>query len=186
VHELPIYEIFIDGKPNKIDLKRIEDCSFEIEMNDREFKVNLKTDMLGKESFSINIDDEIYNVHIPKINREKCFSINVEGVLFQAEVKIPKNREVSTFSRLIPIKPARRDKALKQVSEGSVTAPMTGRILSVMVEEGDLVKTGQVLCVLEAMKMENEITASKAGTIKKVFVSEGSPVSEGEVLFIVG
>jgi len=66
-----------------------------------------------------------------------------------------------------------------------VTAPMTGKILSVMVKKGDQVKTGQILCVLEAMKMENEVTAPKTGTVQEVYVSEDSSVSEGEALFVV-
>jgi acetyl-CoA/propionyl-CoA carboxylase biotin carboxyl carrier protein len=63
---------------------------------------------------------------------------------------------------------------------------MTGKIVSVKVKKGDQVKAGQVLCVVEAMKMENEIASSKAGVVKEVYVSEGSSVSEGEPLFVVG
>jgi biotin carboxyl carrier protein len=63
---------------------------------------------------------------------------------------------------------------------------MTGKIVAVRVKKGEQVKAHQVLCVVEAMKMENEILAPKAGTIKEVNVSEGSPVSEGEPLFIIG
>jgi biotin carboxyl carrier protein len=79
----------------------------------------------------------------------------------------------------------RREKASRHVSEGAVTAPMTGRILSIMVKKGEEAKTGQVLCVLEAMKMENEITSPKNGNVQEVYVSEGSPVSEGEILFMI-
>jgi acetyl-CoA/propionyl-CoA carboxylase biotin carboxyl carrier protein len=63
---------------------------------------------------------------------------------------------------------------------------MTGKIVSVKVERGDQVKANQVLCIIEAMKMENEINASKAGVIKEVNVFEGSPVNEGDVLFVIG
>jgi biotin carboxyl carrier protein len=63
---------------------------------------------------------------------------------------------------------------------------MTGKIVSVKVKKGENVKTGQVLCVIEAMKMENEIIAAKAGAVKEVYVSDGSSVSEGEPLLIIG
>ncbi len=62
---------------------------------------------------------------------------------------------------------------------------MAGKIISVRAKEGDLVKTGTVVCVLEAMKMENEITAMKSGTIQEVKASEGMAVNEGDVLLIV-
>jgi glutaconyl-CoA decarboxylase len=62
---------------------------------------------------------------------------------------------------------------------------MTGKILSVKVKKGDQVKAGQVVCVIEAMKMENEIAAPKAGTVREVHVSAGSSVNEGEALVVV-
>jgi glutaconyl-CoA decarboxylase len=69
--------------------------------------------------------------------------------------------------------------------EGAVTAPMTGKIVKVKVKKGEQVNAKQILCVIEAMKMENEITAPKAGTIQEINVSDGSPVTEGEILFII-
>ena len=67
-----------------------------------------------------------------------------------------------------------------------VTAPMPGNILKVNVNVGDQVKEGQVLVVLEAMKMENEIMAPKAGTVTQVVVSKGSTVDTGAPLVVIG
>lgn len=61
--------------------------------------------------------------------------------------------------------------------EGTVTAPMQGMILKVAVAKGDRVELGQVVAVLEAMKMQNDITAPRAGTVSQVFVAEGVVVS---------
>jgi biotin carboxyl carrier protein len=66
-----------------------------------------------------------------------------------------------------------------------VTAPMPGRIVRVLVSEGDDVDVHQGLVVVEAMKMENELTASKAGRIREVAVAEGDSVEAGRLLVIV-
>ncbi|KZX48060.1 acetyl-CoA carboxylase biotin carboxylase subunit [Haloarcula sp. K1] len=67
-----------------------------------------------------------------------------------------------------------------------VAAEMQGTILEVNVEEGDEVEAGDVLCVLEAMKMENDIVAERGGTVNDVAVSEGESVDMGDLLFVIG
>lgn len=67
-----------------------------------------------------------------------------------------------------------------------VCAPMPGTIVRVNVSQGQAVKAGDVLCVLEAMKMENDITAPKAGTVTQVVAAKGSSVSSGDVLIVIG
>ena len=68
----------------------------------------------------------------------------------------------------------------------AVTAPMPGTILKVNVQNGQAVKEGDVLVVLEAMKMENEILAPKNGTVTQVLVSKGSSVDTGAPLVVIG
>ena len=67
----------------------------------------------------------------------------------------------------------------------AVNAPMPGTILKVNVTQGQAVKEGDVLCVLEAMKMENEIFAPKAGTVAQVLVAKGATVDTGATMVVI-
>ncbi|ELZ86837.1 acetyl-CoA carboxylase biotin carboxylase subunit [Haloferax volcanii] len=76
----------------------------------------------------------------------------------------------------------------QQIIEGdgeSVTAEMQGTILSVEVAEGDEVEPGDTVCILEAMKMENDVVAERGGTVSQVLVSEGDSVDMGDVLLVL-
>ncbi len=68
---------------------------------------------------------------------------------------------------------------------GAVKAPLPGLILKVLVKEGDTVKSGDPLCIMEAMKMENTVAAPMGGTVAKVSVSEGQSVLEGGELVLI-
>ena len=76
--------------------------------------------------------------------------------------------------------------AAAPVAGEAVTAPMPGNILKVNVTEGQAVKEGDVLVVLEAMKMENEILAPKACTVTQVVVTKGAAVDTGAPLVVLG
>jgi biotin carboxyl carrier protein len=185
VFKMPVYEVFIDGKPRKIELTKNEENTFSVKIDGRPLKVELKAEKLMSESFSIKIDDKTYQINLPELKREEPFSVKVEEAVFKAEVKTPiKKPTLPTFEPTLAV-PTKKTVELKPTMEGAVTAPMTGKILSIKVKKGEQVKAGKVLCILEAMKMENEITAPKSGTVQEILVSEGSSVSEGEALFII-
>ena len=104
----------------------------------------------------------------------KKFRINVNGVDHIVEVE-----ELSSVSvpAAAPVAaPAAAPAAAAAAGGQTVTAPMPGNILQVNVTPGQAVKAGTVLCVLEAMKMENEIMAPCDGTVAQVLVSKGATV----------
>ncbi|MGD9934639.1 MAG: biotin/lipoyl-containing protein [Dehalococcoidia bacterium] len=69
---------------------------------------------------------------------------------------------------------------------GGIVAPIAGKVLRIATKAGETVAAGDVLLVLEAMKMENEIKATAAGTVKEILVIEGARVGEGDTLVVVG
>jgi acetyl-CoA/propionyl-CoA carboxylase biotin carboxyl carrier protein len=67
----------------------------------------------------------------------------------------------------------------------TVISPMQGTVLSVKVAAGDVVEAGQVICIVEAMKMENEVTSHRAGTVTELVVAAGQPVTTGQTICVV-
>jgi acetyl-CoA/propionyl-CoA carboxylase biotin carboxyl carrier protein len=67
----------------------------------------------------------------------------------------------------------------------SVVSPMQGTVLSVAVAAGDEVAAGDVICIVEAMKMENEVRAHRSGTVTQLSVETGQPVATGQVICVI-
>ncbi len=79
-------------------------------------------------------------------------------------------------------RPKAKAKTTSAGAAGAITAQMTGRVIRVDVKTGDQVAEGQILLIIEAMKMENEIAAPMPGKVKEVAVAAGARVSEGDLL----
>ena len=81
--------------------------------------------------------------------------------------------------------PKRPKAAASGAGSGTVAVPMQGTIVKVLVSEGDVVEVGETICVLEAMKMENNVNAERAGTVKEVRVQAGASVGPGDVIAVI-
>jgi acetyl-CoA/propionyl-CoA carboxylase, biotin carboxylase, biotin carboxyl carrier protein len=81
--------------------------------------------------------------------------------------------------------PKRPKSAASGAGSGTVAVPMQGTIVKVLVSEGDVVEVGETICVLEAMKMENNVNAERAGTVKEVRVQAGASVGPGDVIAVI-
>ena len=107
----------------------------------------------------------------------KKYRVNVNGTAFEVEIEemtgAPAAPAVAAAAPAAPAAPAGDEK---------ITAPMPGTILAVNVTSGSAVKKGDVLMILEAMKMENEILAPQDGTVASVNVNKGDTVNSGDVL----
>lgn len=83
-------------------------------------------------------------------------------------------------------KPAVRPAAASANGVGAIKAPMPGLIIDIKVKEGETVKPGQVVAVMEAMKMENDLPSTMGGTVKQICVQKGAQVSTGDLLIVIG
>lgn len=187
VPEMPNYETTVDGKPRKIEITRKSEKSFAAKIDDKPHTVELTTETLtAGQTLTVRVDGKAFKIELPKIERERPVIVKVDEATFKVEVKTPSRKQAVTSFEPASAAPTRRTGAAKQATaEGAVTAPMTGKIVSVRVKKGEQVKANQILCVIEAMKMENEIAAAKAGVVQEVSVAEGQPVNEGDTLLVI-
>ena len=112
----------------------------------------------------------------------KKYRVNVNGTVYEVELE-----EMTGAPAAAPVAaPAPSVAAAPAAGGEKVTSPMPGTILSVNVAVGDAVKRGQVLMILEAMKMENEIMCPCDGTVASVSVTKGAAVESGTLLCTIG
>ncbi len=161
------YIVKIDDREFKLDIMR-EGSRFRLLINGREMHAEIASPY-SNNHLALIIDNKLYNI------------------VFDAENKISVNEEEYTAEiydeqvhRLIKTSP---EAGRKQ--EVVITVPMPGLVIDVEVEEGESVKAGQGLAVVEAMKMQNEIKSPLDGVVKKVFIKKGQTVNSREKLIII-
>ena len=120
----------------------------------------------------------------------KKYNVTVNGTAYEITLEVVdaadvKAAPVATAATAAPVVEAKAAPAAPVANGATVNAPMPGTILSVNVQNGATVKKGDVLMVLEAMKMENDIVAPCDGTVKQLLVSKGSTVNTDDILAII-
>ncbi|MEI0517399.1 biotin/lipoyl-containing protein [Brachyspira murdochii] len=125
--------------------------------------------------YKITVNGKTYDVSVEEVKQEK---VRVSApVVQQAQVQAPK-----PVQQAKPVVQAASPSAAIDENAVSVKATMPGTIVSFSVAVGDKVTEGQVVAILEAMKMENELTAPASGEVKSIHVEKGSSVVEGQVI----
>ena len=144
--------------------------------------------------YKFNINGNEYVVGIVGVDDDKA-TVTVNGATYNLEVKgtAPKNanktpkvvrRQAPSAEFVPPV--VKRETAHVAAGDGApLQSPLPGVILDIKVREGETVKVGQTLLILEAMKMENNIDADRDGVVKHVKVRRGDSVLEGDVLVTI-
>jgi biotin carboxyl carrier protein len=143
----------------------LDGVAYKVVVDGNSFLVNGQPFVVGFEDDKVLVDGTPFDV---KLEGEK---VVVSGIAYDLIVE-----------GLEEEKAGPRAAAAVAVTEGAVTAIMPGKIIRVMVGEGDEVAEGDVVCLLEAMKMENELKAPRSGVVKALYARPGQDVEMGAVL----
>ncbi|MCD4792649.1 MAG: biotin/lipoyl-binding protein [Bacteroidales bacterium] len=106
--------------------------------------------------------------------------INGTNYLVEIEQEIAKAKTPKLIRSKVPV--TNEDAAIKSKAGSLIKAPLPGTIIKIMFKTGDEVKVGDILLVMEAMKMENNIQVEAGGKIKSILVAEGETVLQGDIL----
>jgi biotin carboxyl carrier protein len=127
--------------------------------------------------YRITLDGKTYEMDVELIGEGGA----VKPVAKKAESAVPVSAPAAVSAA--PAAPAKQ--AQPEVSSGSVVAPMPGTVIKIVKNAGDEVKAGELVLILEAMKMENEISSPVSGVISAINCTAGGTVNGGDVLFEV-
>ena len=142
------------------------------EMKDTHFDL----EQLNAEKFKVN-EKEYF---VKKLSGKFYFS--VDGTKWEKLTTIPKNSNLVSNTEMYKVYRGYKPSGLTQVSAGSLVTQMPGKVVKILIKDGDKVVKGQTLLILEAMKMENEIKAGMDGVIKNLSIKEGQTLESGYLM----
>jgi biotin carboxyl carrier protein len=161
------YEIAIDDKHYRLDLRQ-HDGRWQCRLDGREIEIDAV--LARPDVLSLRIGNTAYEVKCERVGNDQ--HVWVGSQRFAPEVRDP--RSLRSRSRLTDEHGPRK-----------LIAPMPGKVVRVLVEEGSQIEAGAGILVVEAMKMQNEVKSPKQGTVQKIVVKPGAAVNAGDVLAIV-
>ena len=162
-----MYIVKVDNQEYKIEIKK-HGAQFAVVLNNKKFDVEVLS-YDGNSQLTIVIDRRPYTIFFDSDSQ-----VFVNGEAYATEVIDEQ------IQKLIKANPEAAQK-----KELTISAPMPGLVIEVEVKEGDSVKQGQGLMIVEAMKMQNEMKAPRDGIVKKILVKKGQTVNSKDALVII-
>ncbi len=154
-----------DDRELQVNYRPRRDGSFEVSIGDSEETKTARLISLDGDRFEIQLDDVRAAGHAVKFGNRWYVDIPAGSLNFFEKSRFPEPDSADV--------------------EGGLTAPMPGKILAINISEGDSVETGQLLVLMEAMKMEHQIVAAFDGSVSEVRVAVGDQVDNGELLVVI-
>jgi len=160
------YEVLLAGKTRVVELARVAD-DWKISLDGKELDASVAE--VAPNTFSVLLNGESHQIRIAP-RADGTLTVHTGLAEYHTEVTDPR------------VWRGRRHGALAVEGRQQVAAPMPGKVVRVLVSQGDAVEAGQGLLVVEAMKMQNEIRSPKSGRVEKLLAKEGLAVNAGDVL----
>ena len=160
------YEVLLAGKKRVVELSRADD-GWIISLDGQKLAASVAE--VAPNIFSVLLNGESHQIRIAP-RADGTLTLHTDLAEYHAEVIDPR------------VWRGRRHGALEAEGRQQITAPMPGKVIRLLVAEGDAVEAGQGLLVVEAMKMQNEIRSPKSGRLEKLLAKEGLAVNAGDVL----
>ncbi len=163
------YDIIVDGKTHRVEVTRGEKL-WSCKVDGQEMEIDAA--LTARDVLSVLVGGKAY-----EIKRERSLQGELHMVIGSARyaVDVQDPRSLRT----------RRAVAGSEAGPQKIKAAMPGKIVRILVSEGDETKAGQGIIVMEAMKMQNEIKSPKDGQVQKILTAEGSTVNAGDTLAII-
>ena len=163
------YNVRIAGKTRVVELGQ-QNGAWKISLDGNALDANAVE--VAPNTFSVLLNGESHQIRIAP-RSDGSLTLHTGLAEYQAEVN-----DLRAWR-------GRRHGALEAEGSQQVAAPMPGKVVRLLVKQGDTVEVGQGLLVVEAMKMQNEIRSPKSGKVERLFAQEGQAVNAGEVLLSV-
>jgi biotin carboxyl carrier protein len=176
------HEVFVNNKPHSVKILEKNGNTFLLEIDGKTVKVKLNP-VQGK-TLMMEINGEVFHANLEKTQRGSV-QVTSGGKTFDVQHQPKMSRGNTPPKAESPLLITKKPASGPSIEKGAVTAPIAGRIVLINTSLGKKVEGGECICILEAMKMENEVVAPKTGVVNEIRVSKGAVVNKGDVLVVI-
>ncbi|MFX1342014.1 MAG: biotin/lipoyl-containing protein [Promethearchaeota archaeon] len=179
------YELRINNTTITVEVDGPNNGIFNVTVGEATFPVTVTDGDRSAGTFKVTVGDKTHTIFVTPNPDTSDFTLKINQQVYAAELKSLARPPAFSFqvfpSKPITAPPQKPTTVVPEAAEpGTVTAPLPGRILDVRVKENQKIKIGEVLLVLEAMKMANEIRAPQGGIVRTLHVQAGDTVEKGQ------
>lgn len=166
------YEVKLKNRIARIEVLSKQGDQLLVAVDGKEYALDFVP--LNKGSYSIIHKNKSYNVELIPVNGVKKYNVNTFKNTYEVEI-------IDSEAKYL----ANRLKGQEDEGESIITAPIPGKVVKILVEEGNEVEAGQTVIIIAAMKMESEFKAAKTGVVSEVKVKEGQTVEARQELVVI-